>query len=49
MNPLTVNPAIALQHARQVAREDAARQVRCDRAVSAARRARQALERAELD
>ncbi|MEP9363065.1 hypothetical protein ABLE68_08890 [Nocardioides sp. CN2-186] len=49
MNPLTVNPAIVLQHARQVAREDAARHARRDRAVSAAQRARAALERAEVD
>ena len=46
MNPLTVNPAIVLQHARQVAREDAARHARRDRAIRAAQRARAALERA---
>ena len=46
MNPLTVNPAIALQHARQV-REAEMRGLRTsDRAIRAARAAREALQRA---
>jgi hypothetical protein len=46
MNPLTVNPVIALQHARQV-REAELRTTRVyDRAIRAARSARAALERA---
>ncbi|WP_296607256.1 hypothetical protein [Nocardioides sp.] len=48
MNPLTVNPAIAIAHLRERSREEDAR--RCsggvDRAIRAARSARTALERA---
>jgi hypothetical protein len=50
MNPLTVNPAIAIQHARQVReaewRASERRTVRSDRAIRAARAARTALQRA---
>jgi hypothetical protein len=45
MNPLTANPAIAIQYARQV-REAEQRTPRHDRAVRAARAARIALQRA---
>ena len=44
MNPLTVNPVIALQEAR-ADRVRTARRGNRDRAVNAARTARQALER----
>ena len=48
MNPLTVNPAVAIAHLRERSREEDAR--RCsggvDRAIRAARSARTALERA---
>ena len=48
MKPLTVNPAIAIAHVRDRAREDDARRRsgRVDRAIHAARSARTALERA---
>jgi hypothetical protein len=48
MNPLTVNPVIAIAHARSEAHDEAARRRsgRRDRAVHAARTARTALERA---
>lgn len=48
MNPLTVNPAIAIAHVRDRAREDddRRRSGRVDRAIHAARSARTALERA---
>ena len=47
MNPLTVNPAIALSHAWAPARDEVAhrRSGRVDRAIHAARAARVALER----
>jgi hypothetical protein len=47
MNPLTVNPIIAICDARAAAREQAARRRsgRPDRAIHAARAARRALER----
>ena len=52
MNPLTVNPAIALDHALRPAPEtgavNARRSRRASRAVHAARSARVALERAGL-
>jgi hypothetical protein len=46
MNPLTVNPAIAIAHVRQEARDEASRRTGRDRAIHAARSARIALERA---
>jgi hypothetical protein len=46
MNPLTVNSAIALQHARQVREAEMRTTRRRDRAIRAARAARDALERA---
>jgi hypothetical protein len=46
MNPLTVNPAIVLQNARQVRETERRTTRRNDRAIRAARTARAALERA---
>jgi hypothetical protein len=46
MNPLTVNPAIAIQHARQVRETELRTTRRSDRAIRAARAAREALLRA---
>jgi hypothetical protein len=46
MNPLTVNPAIALQYARQVREVEMRTPRRRDRATRASRAARVALERA---
>ena len=48
MNPLTVNPAFALAHIRERAREEDSRRRsgRVDRAIHAARSARVALEQA---
>jgi hypothetical protein len=48
MNPLTVNPAIVLAHAREATREEDSRRRsgRVDRAIRAARAARVALQRA---
>jgi hypothetical protein len=48
MNPLTVNPVIAIAHARASARDESGRRRsgRPDRAVTAARTAREALVRA---
>jgi hypothetical protein len=51
MNPLTINPAIAIEHAHRQAREshttDRRTSGRVDRAIRAARSARAALERRE--
>jgi hypothetical protein len=46
MNPLTANPAIAVQYARQVREAEQRTTRRHDRAVRAARAARIALQRA---
>lgn len=48
MNPLSVNPVIAIAHVRERAREQESRRRsgRVDRAIHAARSARVALERA---